>query len=339
MSRKYLQNHSKHKNIDPQLPLTFNNSIALVCRSTHSLNKQQKIDPDHSFKSIFLRGKNNKFKSRNPITNATSTLNIPESKQSFKRASSQKPRVSRKLKFKKFSKLNLKHPGFNIHVIKNRTVQSTKQNDKEFCQRSFVFARPNTRNCGVNIMKSSKTRLGNYTENTQSKQNRTRVGTPNNQFSKYYLRKNKHIEMITNKNMVSKKCSPYTNSRIHKTKNIKLYEDHYNKNKRINNNNLSMSNKWSNTDNPYKIVTEPNTSGSKTITIHFNEDTRKVWKKYINDSVENCSTETDKLSLQIDKLDNDSCDSDLDSKRTVIEKDCENSYDMIYSCLKSKYYH
>ena len=252
MTKHYLQGNGKYRmyEIESHFPLAFCSSVASARKSVQSVGRRPKINPELMcyLNNIGPHLKNIRPKSRNQINETTSAAHIPEFKSTFKRMGSQKAGAHKKLKLKKSSRLYLKHCCFNIHTSKPKVPQSTKQQDKPLGQKVFEFPQPfacfNMHNDETYNKNEDYKNLVNFLENTRMKSGKLRSTTPNNQFSKQYMKKNNYIDIEQKSN---DKYVPYTNSVIHKD----IYERKLDINRII----QSNTGKYGN-DDPYKIMAE-----------------------------------------------------------------------------------
>lgn len=323
MSKHHLQENYKYRmyQLDASAPFSFCSSVASARKSVYSVNSRPKLATN-----LISYGR---LKSRNLVNVTASAAHVPEFKTNFKRVVSQEPAKHRKLKLKNSSRIAIKRNKFNIHTIKPKIPSSTKQ-EKSFGERSVIAAYPPNKRPNIQICPSKNheyDKLIKFLECTRSKFNKARPITPCSQLSKPGSRKNNFAEIVQNKSIRRKMCKDIP---------LKQHEGSYEIfDNKTSNNKLLNSVKFSKKeyDDPYKIMQE--VKGSKQVQFLSTEDSKRLWKKYVNND-DNCSTATGKLSSLIGRSVPNEEDSDSDDNVTVIENDCDNDYDLIYKCLQNR---
>lgn len=293
------------------LPLNFSSSVASARKSVQSASKRPRIeaDPNYYLNSLIASRKNSNPKTRNYILETSSASHIQELRASFKRTPVQ-GRGSKSSKSKNSPKVNCV---FNMELAKSKAPYSTKQQDKPHAQRLFVF--PQVFPCAEHERRANNyKRLVKLLEGIKKK---SRCATPCGQSAKGVYRRNNGLEgagrgrckegdyetFEAKASLAKSSCNTHTNN------------DPY-----------RVESKFAATRNNAAKTT-------KSMASHLlrSEDSKR-WKKHLDDNGESCST-ADKLSLLIDRPVHDNSSSD---RLTVIENDCENSYDLIYKCLRER---
>lgn len=237
---------------------------------------------------------------------------IVSSQVQVKRVTSQKPQAKRKLKTKNTIKNSFNNIAFNVHV-----VRSTK------AQRAHTPSRNNVRSKNTLVLKSI---LNSHKDRTlmrllnKSVAKANRSNTPSGCASKVVLKKRLFAEDSVLRNS---SCKP-ARSPQQKCKAFAKHEDPYN----------SIEVKAS------KAARGAETKANKQSLKLSNQRMKELkysWKRSINESVDEFSTATNKSNLPIARA--SVCDGEIsaESRQTVIEHECENSYELIYKTLEQQY--
>jgi len=314
-------------------PLNFCSSVTSTRKYAQSVNKRPKIEKDLVcyLNNISLFHKNMNSNKKIKIKETNSTTHIAEFRTSSKRMESQKSGANKIFKAKNSPKVNCT---FNIEIIKPKAPQSTKQQDKSSGQGYFVFPQPVPSEPDTNLHKDNNyERLVKLLEGIRKK---SRCRTPCGQVARAIYKRGNLIEVshhssrkgpvrVPVKGECKEDCYESLENRIQfhpKTNHVCTNNDPY----KINDRSIASRN------DVCKTV--------KSMANHLlkSEDTKKIWRKCLNDNVESCNTATEKQSLLIEKIaqEEDNDDSNSEDKLTVIENDCDNDYELIYKCLQGK---
>eukprot|EP00826_Nyctotherus_ovalis_P045487 TRINITY_DN5040_c0_g2_i2.p1 TRINITY_DN5040_c0_g2~~TRINITY_DN5040_c0_g2_i2.p1 ORF type:complete len:315 (-),score=81.41 TRINITY_DN5040_c0_g2_i2:179-1123(-) len=312
MSKHHLKDSAKYKMYQPDAFIPFCSSAR---KPTHTLDSRMKG---------WQSGIRSFQKTRNLVNATTSASHLAEFKTSIKRVVSQGSARHKKLKLKNPTRIPVKRSKFNIHTIKSKEPSSTKQQEISLGERFAIAPHPPNRRPNIQISPANNYEYDNLIrllECTRVKLNKSRPITPCGQFAK--VRRNNVLEVVQNKSIRRNMCKG-TSAKKHEAS-YELLDNKTNNNKFLNSVKFNMKEY----DDPYKLISE-----SKQTMFMNSEDSKRLWKKHVND--DNCSTATDKLSSLIGRSIPNEEVSDSDDNLTVIENDCDNDYSLIYRCLQNK---
>jgi len=321
MSKHHLQENNKYK--------MYQLDASILCSSVSSARKSVYSRSKLKKNLIYYQNVAHRLKSRNLVNVTTSAAHVPEFKTNIKRVVSQKPTKHSKPKFKDPSLITIKRNKFNIHTIKPKLPNSTKQ-DKSFEEKSTLAPYPSNSRPNIQISPSKNyeyDKLMRLLEFTHGKLNKSRPITPCGHFSKPFSRKSNFVEVAQNKSIRRKMCKDIPLKKHEPS--YELLDTKISKSKLLN----SVKFNKKEYDDPYKIM--PETKETKQIQFMNSEDSKRLWRRYVNND-DNCSTATDKLSSLMGRSVPNEEASDSDDNITVIENDCENDYNLIYKCLQDK---